>query len=213
MRSRTMPMHAHRFFEGGELPSVHIVNGNVICLKTDFRCWLRYEHLLSADMPDADKARQCIEATIDSFPPGIDATDLIRAMAWFYSCADIERLERLDIPPNIVRDMEDRPRTSSLYWDFWQVWASFKQQHNIDLYAVDALHWWEFKRLLGELKAGTPLAALQHLRTLSERDFRGQDGKGKMTAKARKEWDDAKVEQIYRGIPGATAISAIDDEG
>lgn len=193
-------MYSHRFFEGNELPSVHTVNGNVICFKTDFRCWLRYEHLLSTDMPEEDKARQCIEATIDNFPRGIDAADLLRAMDWFYSCADIERLERLDIPPNIVRTMEERPRVFSPYWDFWQVWASFKQQHDIDLYAVESLHWWDFKRLLGELKAGTPLAVLQNLRGLTERDFRGQNGK--MTAKGRKDWNDTKIEQIYRGIPG-----------
>lgn len=206
-------MHSHRFFEGGELPSVYTVNGNVICFDTDFRCWLKYEYLLSADVSDEDKVRQCIEATIASIPHGIDGADLVRAMHWFYSCADIERLEKLDIPKNIVRKMEERPRTSSLYWDFWHVGASFKQQHNIDLYAVESLHWWEFKRLLGELKPGTPFVALQHLRGLTEHDFKEQKGKTTAfkSARAAREWSDTKVEQLYRGIPGSENTSDADE--
>ncbi len=196
-------MRGHRFFEGGELPSACLAGGSPVRLRTDFRLWLRYEHLLDSGIPDGEKAARCIEAVVDGLPPGpngASGADVARAVSWFHSCGDSERLEKMDIPPNIIRVLAAVPRTSSAYWDFWQIWASFKKQHGLDLYACGEQHWWEFKRLLGVLKPDTPLAPLCRYRSMTSDDFKGHDGK--MTAKSRKDWNLTKAEQVYRALPG-----------
>lgn len=188
-----------RFFEGGDLPSSYERDGVAVLFRTNFRVWLRYCFALTA--PGIDSAMRhalaravCVERTNTN-----DPAVLAVAMAWFHSCGDTERMEHLDIPPNVSRKLEDKPRTSSLYWDAWPVWASFKQQHGIDLFTCGGLHWWEFKRLLGALREDTPLRQLERFRSLTSGDFAGRDGK--MTAKTRADWEAVKVEQLCRSLP------------
>ncbi len=121
-----MTMYEHRLFKGGELPSIHTVNGKVVAFKTDFRGWLAYERLREEPTPEEEAAALCVASTIDSAPADIRSEEIGQAMAWFYSCGDTERVDRLDIPPNIARAVAKWPPVSSLYWDFWQPWADIE---------------------------------------------------------------------------------------
>ena len=204
-------MVSHRFFEGGDLPACYIIGGKLVVFETDFRAWLKYEHILSSDMPAEEKVTACATRVIAA-PAGVNTVDAARAMSWFHSCGDTERLEKVDIPPNIMRTLEARPATSSLFWDFKSLWDSFKTQHDIDLYSCGEMHWWEFKRLLDALKPDTPFRAVQRIRSLTWDDFRPNDDKT-AKARARKDWSAVKVDQIFLALPGGEAVEASTDDG
>lgn len=194
------PVFAHRFFEGGKLPDHLVVNDRVIPFKTDFRAWLRYEHLLSEDMPDDDKAVEMIGLVIEpGFDHGVTAADLICAASWFHSCADIERMSVAKIPKRTHALMAELPRYISPFWDFRQLWASFKKQHGIDLYSCGEMHWWEFLSLFEQLDGKTPYIALKELRAMTEGEFMGDE---KLEKKARKKrWNAVYLEQARMTLP------------
>ena len=196
-------LYPYRFFEGGALPSYYKADGNVILLETDFRCWLRYEWIMNNDdLTDEEKAISaiaicCIDEHILKKISGVLIMD---ALAWFYSCADIERRKELKINDKTLAFASKRPVRQSLYWDFRQLWSSFKQQYDIDLYACGFIHWWEFRRLLDGLKSDTPLLAIKYLRGLTKAEF--QHNEKALKHQQEKDWADIELEQMLAALPG-----------
>lgn len=125
-------MLGHRFFEGGKLPESYEAAGHLAVFKTDFRAWLKYEYLKECrDISGEEMLAAVQELCFESVSPGAAPDFLLDALAWFHSCAEAERLEKIRIPKVTPKGMEPK---ISLYWDFFELWASFRQQYQLDLY-------------------------------------------------------------------------------
>lgn len=195
-------MDSYRFFEGGAPPGAYTIDGSVISFNTDFRAWLRYEHILRQDLPEDVRASACAALAIRSAPPGVSLHALMQAMAWFHSCGDSERIALVNPSPRVMRRIDERPHLVSLYWDFWQLWASFRQQYGIDLYECGEIHWWEFKRLLHGLTNETPWGALRWMRGVKDSADLHHPEK-KAAGKEKAEWADFLADQKYMALPKA----------
>lgn len=212
-------MDSYRFFEGGALPTSYTEvcgteakyteESGTVEFKTGFRHWLRYERLRDLDLPDEEKLALAASAVVERSSLLLPPEAVLRGMDWFYSCGDSRRMEELDIPPNVWRKLNAEKPSSSRYWDFKLLWGSFMQQHNIDLYKVEDIHWWEFVRLAKALKTDTPLVGMQQFREQTRDDFKGTDGK--MTAQGRKLWEKTKALQIINALPGIEADGLSDE--
>ena len=136
----------------------------------------------------------CKQPTPDA---GLDF--IIRGIAWFHSCADLERSSRIRLTPLMRDTMNAQPRLACLFWDFKPLWDSFKQQYDIDLFSCGEIHWWEFLRLLKGLKADTPYALLKHMRGVSRADFL-QEEKG-MKSERGQAWSLLECERAFMTRP------------
>ena len=179
-------------------------NGYSVALKTDFRVWLKYSYLqeqgdkISLSPPEMTRVYidLCCKDVVGGLPFGF----VLDALIWFFSCADVERMQELKIKDTVRDHVSKRPRLTSLFWDFRQIWASFKHQYNIDLYTCGTMHWWEFRRLLDGIKNDTPLAALMQLRQPITMDiFMGKEKA--MEAARREKWPDHTADQVMSRIP------------
>lgn len=196
----------HRFFEGGALPSAYSARGSSVTFKTDFRPWLKFERLreetgLTGEEFVAAAVALCCGRT--SGNPGADF--IMDGILWFHSCADVER----SVLPkdydegtaaHLTERARNRPRLVNLYWDFFQLWGSFKKQHGIDLYTCGEMHWWEFRRLYDELKDDTGIAQLALLRRpMSEEELLGGE-KGEKKRKKR-QLSDYNLDRFLLALP------------
>lgn len=187
-------MLGHRFFEGGKLPESYVSGGCSAVFNTDFRPWLKYEFLQSCpDLDPEERAAAAALACVREHTPDAPKSFIAEALAWFHSCADIERLARIKMPRIVPPGVQPQV---NLYWDFYALWASFRQQYQIDLYECGPLHWWEFRRLLALLKADTPLAELRELRRMDKDVFMGRK-----TKPVESDWALIAYEQNIKAIP------------
>lgn len=193
-------MFPHRFFEGEGLPRGYADGEWSVTFRTDFRCWLKYEYLQSCtNLTAEEKLASSVRACLEELPPGTPPSFIMDAQTWFHSCADCERRARITVTGRMAEHAAKRPRTFCLFWDFYQVWASFKKQHQIDLYTCGPLHWWEFRRLLDELEPDTPLPALRRLRGLTRAEFM-QDEAG-LKRKRADDWARAELDKLFAALP------------
>lgn len=122
--------------------------GREYIFHSDFREWMRYEQLLTdGDVPENLKG----ELAAGLIFPADQHIPLTRTtgefMAWFYRCGEPSGKSE-DDEPDIF--MESRlPYRFDV--DFPYIYAAFMERYNIDLTAVDYLHWWSFKRLFRSL--------------------------------------------------------------
>jgi hypothetical protein len=160
--------HGYRHFEGGFPDSYRGAT-----FKTDFRVWLRYRTLTKRK--DISKSRM-IDASIrlcyKAVPEELQVITLIEGIHWFYQCGEADRIELLRLNKKVYEGLEaEREKQEAkaeafdYFWDFKEVWASFKAAYNIDLYVVD-LHWWAFHGLMSGFGSESPLAKLYQVRTL-----------------------------------------------
>jgi hypothetical protein len=161
----------YRFFEDGGFPDSY--EG---CLfKTDFRVWLRYGHLMGRGDIEQPQllAEMAIRLCYQGIPKGTTAEALLEGIAWFADCGEDDRLRLLKLPERLLEDAasmaakrREGPKAFDAFWDFKELWASFKAQYGIDLYTVEGLHWWGYVALLGGLIGESPVARLCQLRKL-----------------------------------------------
>lgn len=130
----------YRFFDGGFPDSYE---GAV--LKTDFRVWLRQAIVVrQGDMTDAAKFKVFVELCYKTIPAGTPPETLLRGIEWFSRCGESDRLDLLRKPRRLLDDIErvaaerlERPRSFDFFWDFKEIWASFRGAYGIDLYKDD----------------------------------------------------------------------------
>ena len=160
----------YRFFEGGSFPNSY----EGFTFKTDFRAWLRYEHLARYELiEDAEKIAMATNLCYQAIPKGASSAKIVEGLQWFYQCGESERLELLELPERLLEDARRQSKESKrdydVFWDFKHVWASFKGQFGIDLYRDD-LHWWAYVALFGELSGETSINNLKRLRNMKMAD-------------------------------------------
>ena len=192
----------YHFFEGGGWPdSLKLANGSSVNFNTDFRAWLKYEKLcgdtrfhlgernLSA-LALCYKGVKCLLSKADT------VVELLTGAAWFHSCGDAERIEKIKISDRAQEDLKARSQHApySHYWDFLDLWAAFKLAYNIDLYKTDDLHWWEFQALFINLPANNSLNAVRQLRGMTRDEFMGK-------SKPEKQWGRIVLDQKIKALP------------
>jgi hypothetical protein len=160
--------HGYRHFEGGFPDSYAGAT-----FKTDFRVWLRYKTLNGREgLSLSRKIGAAIRLCYSEIPEGADVKTLMEGIFWFYQCGDSDRIELLRLPKRLLDDLEkerqrqeERGPAFDHFWDFKEIWGSFKAAFNIDLYKAD-LHWWGFNGLMGAFGPESPLSKLYQVRTL-----------------------------------------------
>lgn len=188
-----MSTQGHHFFLHGCIPDSYPYFAG-IQFTTDFRAWLKYEYVQNCiNLLPKEKVMLLLKECIKTYPDDCSEPIMIDAMIWFHSCADVERLTRIKIPKISPKDSEPK---ISLYWDFYQLWCSFRQQYEIDLYECGYMHWWEFRRLLGALKPDTPLMELQNLRGMTKDVFLQKKNK-----LGENDWGPVEYEKRIRALP------------
>jgi hypothetical protein len=171
--SLKLPENSCRFFMGG-FPESY--KGNLF--KTDFRVWLQRDYVLARnDITDVEKVEfslRCYRNIVE----GTAAETLLQGIAWFAGCGETDRIDLLDLDPDIMENLErirnteedaDKPLLFSFYWDFKEVWASFYATYRIDLFK-ETLHWWGFKALLAGLDGESALSRLMQSRQYDKKD-------------------------------------------
>ena len=157
----------YRFFEKG-FPDSH--EGAVF--KTSFRVWLR-EAVVGRrrDLGDAAKFNLLVRLCYKTIPAGTAPETLLKGIEWFSHCGESDRLDLLNMPKRLSEDVErvavdrlNKPRAFDYFWDFKEIWASFRGTYGIDLYEGD-LHWWAFSSLLAGLDGESLLARHVRIRT------------------------------------------------
>jgi sarcosine oxidase delta subunit len=206
-----LPIASHRFFEGGALPDAYEASGMRVALRTDFRAWLKYDYLRENHDGMADEELVyvmhrlcCRDMALVSSAAAPHVEFMFQAFNWFHSCADSERIARIKVT-GLMRDtMNKQPRLSCLFWDFKSVWESFKQQYDIDLYAVETIHWWEFLRLMKGLKADTPYEMQKYMRSMQRYEVVGTESremKMKETQDKISKWNLISYQQVLFALP------------
>ena len=106
-----------------------------------------------------------------SYPKGANPSVLADGLAWFGECGESDRVAALKYPAKVLdtlakinESQRDKPPVFDYFWDFKDIWASFKGSYGIDLYTAD-LHWWGFTGLLHGLPETSPLSRTLSLRT------------------------------------------------
>jgi hypothetical protein len=151
-----------RFFEGG-FPREW--KGSVF--RTDFRVWLKREFVSSKkDLSESEKGELSVRLCYESVSPGADGAELARGIEWFGGCGESDRIGLLDLNEKILEDLEiergkadSKPSLFSFFWDFKEIWASFRGAYGIDLYREE-LHWWAFNGLMAGLNSDSPVGKL-----------------------------------------------------
>lgn len=164
--------HGHRFFEGGGFPDSY----GGAALKTDFRVWLRYRAMARReDLGEKYKALAAVRLCYAAIPEGTEPGTLMDGISWFDRCGEDDRIGLLRLPKSVLDDLRrenerrsKEPATMDYFWDYREIWASFRAQFNIDLYRED-LHWWAFQGLMGALDSASPLGRLIGVRTIDYR--------------------------------------------
>lgn len=199
-------MHEIRFFEGRELPNYYAIEGKIVSFETDFRVWLKHARLLEdPGLGDDERLALCVDNAISPVGGGVSAEGLMLAMSWFFTCGDSERLMTVKPHERVLKGKAELPVVTSAYWDFWHIWASFRQQYDIDLYRCGELHWWEFKWRLDALKGDTPYVNIGRMRGLKKSDV-VQGSEKAVKAQQNRTWGEVLLEKKYYALPGQGVV-------
>jgi hypothetical protein len=154
----------YRYFEEGGFPDHY--SGNIF--KTDFRVWLRRNAVCDSGANIESKARLLIELCYQEINT-TDVSVLMNGINWFACCGETDRINELKLSKRLLEDIEiqnnsSRDKVFDYFWDFKELWATFKAAFNIDLYNAQ-LHWWGFSALLKSIPTESPIGQLVKLRS------------------------------------------------
>lgn len=145
-----------------QLPNSITVEDREIKIYSDFRKWIELETVFQSDKSPEDK----IGTLLSLFPKGehskINRNDfdaLVDATMQFFNCGD-------RIKENKSKGTGTTAKVYSYDVDQYRIFSDFKRYYNIDLTAVESMHWWIFKQLLFELPEESSFKQVLVFRTI-----------------------------------------------
>lgn len=120
-----------------------VIDGAEYQINTDFRISVQFELIIQSDIPNNEKIKQALMLYYPVIPKNIEkAVDKILE---FY--ADIDN----NSSSNRRSKGERAVPVYSFKYDAEYIYAAFMQAYNIDLQAVEYLHWHKFRALFKSL--------------------------------------------------------------
>lgn len=150
-----------------ELPASVTAANQELSVSADFRDWIRAD-LIMRDTQIPEEAKlpllcQYIGLDIASYQG--DAMDLWAGIFSFYTCQQQARPETGGTSKEIAYRFD---------YDWWLIYAAFKQQYNINLLTAE-LHWFEFKALLDGLGEETQFVKVVQARLRDTSKLKGEE--------------------------------------
>lgn len=128
-----------------DLPDCIEHDGRSYRLKTDFREWIEFDHILQ------EHGMVSSHVFLDEVPTDREA---------------VEPLMDFYLSPNVTpRSHDNGPRTVDMVLDGDYIVASFIQAYNVDLTRVEYMHWHVFKALLYGLPDSTVMGRIMGYRS------------------------------------------------
>ena len=148
------------------LPTTIKIDGNDVPIKTDFRCWIRFENVIQEYNLEA--------ITIDEF---VEMMNRIISIL-FLESQYIEPtyslfIELINFFVGFDQGKKSKDSTQKVF-DFQvdsnAIYASFLKEYGIRL-TNEEMHWYEFRTLFSNLSSDTPIGKLIQIRTTDEKDI------------------------------------------
>lgn len=154
------------------LPECIECNEERICIRTDFRTWLKFTEVMSERSLTAEKLAEILKLIfIDKLPPTLEMT--LEKLMEFYAGGDRKKSSSSNACKKTLYDFEH---------DANAIYTSFKQAYGIDLTDAD-MHWWQFRALFSALGEETEMSRIMHYRAINLKDIKDKKQKafyGKM---------------------------------
>ena len=125
------------------LPDSIEVSGKKYPVKTSFRAWIEFEHILDEPVDFTKKIVPLICAVMDTKELPEDISELMTGLFDFY--IGTQKSEK-----KAKGTGEKAVRSYSYYYDFDYIYAAFLAQYGIDLAECD-MHWHKFTTLFANL--------------------------------------------------------------
>lgn len=124
------------------LPESVLIGGLNYPIVTDFRDWIKFVDIANnTEINDLHKIEIYKNFFLEKVPE--DFSSGIMALVKFYNCDDL---------PKAGKSVKGSKKAIFSYlYDAGYVLAAFRQTYNIDLRAIDYMHWYEFKWLFDAL--------------------------------------------------------------
>ena len=169
-------------------PDTITVGGREYPVETDFRVWVDFQSILTADGEEREKAERLARFMARlGLPPSKEA---LEAMLAFYTAESRERA---------VAARKDRPTAFDFQQDSEYIYAAVMGAYGIDLTAA-ALHWWRFKALFKALPDDCELCRIMRYRTVELKDVPKDQRRFYQEQKARYSLEKKAVHQTERDM-------------
>ena len=171
------------------LPTTVDVGGRAFTIAHDFRAGIRFETMMyDPDVPEDAKPVLGLGIWYGAELPDADPRELMRAALEFYRCGKPEA-------------EGSAKRLYDFSHDDQMIYAAFMQAYQVDLYAVEYLHWWRFRAMFGALP--------KECQFVEAVGWRGaKPGKG-MSAEQKRHM--RRMKKLY-ALPDSTRRRALTDE-
>lgn len=148
------------------LPDSIEVSGKKYRIKTGFRAWIEFEHILDDSGEFTQKIVPLLCAVMDTKELPENIGELISALLKFYGGTR-------ENGKNASEHSEKAVRSYSYYHDFDYIYAAFLAQYGIDLAECD-MHWYRFTTLFANLTEEHRISKIMEYRAY---DLSGEDNK------------------------------------
>ena len=188
------------------LPNVVAIDGKVYPINTDFRVFIRYEHILKENLTQDVMLEKILLMFYPDVPDDYEAA--LNAIIWFYNRGEEEDKRHINMK---TVGCNGKP-AYDLDIDAGRIYAAFMEQYGVDLYDLEYLHWWKFLSMLECLNSDTKMGKVMEYRTIDvNSDKLSKDEKkfyGAMQeywaldmkiSKEEKEQNDALIEALKNG--------------
>ena len=178
-----------------KLPDSISVCGEAFAVHTDFRVWVKVEHLFAEKRelaPDAVLSLFSLVLVEKTLPKSFSET--LSAILSFYACGKTSAKKG-------VSSKTSKARVVSFAEDAGLIYAAFLAQYGIDLTSA-SLHWWKFRALFDGLNDNHKICEIMGYRGLdiSKIKDREQRARYRRLKELYKLPDTRSVEEIERDI-------------
>lgn len=123
-----------------EPPTAYEYGGKRYEINSDFRCWIRFELLISdEDISPREKRGVLERIAFQTVPPDPKLWEFI---LWFYQCGKVPQKSE-----NKGGGSKKQAAVYSFEYDDGYIFSAFLEQYGIDLTSIEYLHWWKFRSL------------------------------------------------------------------
>ena len=157
------------------LPKTITIDGKEYPIKTDFRVWLEFDRVISAEIEETEKLVKIITLCLDKekgavLPP--NCWVLLAELFKFYATDFYKKNEK-----NTENDNISSVPCFDFEYDGESVFAAFYEQYGIDLIDIPYLHWWKFQALFKGLSEESRIMKIIGYRNVDMNDIKDKNMK------------------------------------
>jgi len=151
---------------GESLPATVTIEGLEYAINSDYRVGIEFETMLRGHSSSEHKLQRLLSLYYPVIPANIP--EAIDKAMWFYRCGrEAEEKKEESKAKQRYKRRESESPAYAFDQDGAYIYASFKEQYDIDLSSDDYMHWWKFVALFESLGENTKMAQIMFYRKVS----------------------------------------------